>query len=369
MAFVYHIHLPQHTGCFESGYIGFTSNTVEHRWKEHKALAVTEKSRNYPIYNAIRKYGDKLVVTTLHEGSNEYCLDMENRLRPKPNTGWNISCGGGAPMLGMRHAEGTFDNAFPPERRKKMSDFHKAQPTWLHGSSNKAVWASADKVYECFKAHEDIGANLLGKAFNLGTKELEAMRNKFLKGWVPAEDKAWQEWSSKQVEKLVDGWAIGDDLVERSKPELTEELLKARGIGGRTRVWTDEAKENLRKINLGRKHTPETLKKMSEVLTGIRRSDEQKAVIRLRLKERPWTNATAIHDNWAQANYIRVSLSSGVTVADLLREFGFERRSGALKKIVLKIKAGWNPNEDETYLTWLEEYKQKEAVNAQTQPA
>lgn len=345
----------------EQGYVGFTSGSVDRRWREHKSAAKAEQVLNYPVYNAMRKYGDALVVATLLEGPDEYCLEMENKLRPVPNIGWNISCGGGAPMLGKRHAAGAFDNAFPPERRKKQSEFAKSVPTWLHGSSDKVIWASADRIYECFVAHEGIGANLLGRAFNLGSQELEAMRNKFLKGWVPSNDEAWRLWSANQDNKLTGGWTTGDALVERSKPELTEDLLKARGIGGRTRVWTDEVKERLRQINLGRKHTPETIDKMRAISTGARRTEEQKAAISQRLKERPWTNATAIHSNWAQADYIKGSLSQGRTVADLLREFNLDRRSGALKKIVDKLKAGWNPSEDTAYLEWFAEYnKQKE---------
>jgi hypothetical protein len=356
LAFVYHIHLPEYSGCVDRGYIGFTSNTVDHRFREHKGIATTEKCPNYPVYNALRKYGDRVVVTTLIEGSNEYCLDMERRLRPTPNMGWNIACGGGAPMLGLRHAEGAFDNAFPPERRKKQSDFAKSVPTWLHGSSDKVIWASADRVYDCFKAHEPIGANLLGQALGLGIKQAEAIRNKFLKGWVPTEDSEWVNWSGQQESKLQGGWRAGDALVERAKPELTDELRVARGLGGKNRVWTEEAKESLRRLNIGRKHRPETLLKMSESRKGVPKTDEDKAAISLRLRENPWTNATALHENWARSMYILESLTSGKTVADLLREFGIPRRSGALCKIVKKIKSGWIPATDERYQLWLTEY-------------
>ena len=91
MAFVYWIHLPYHTDMLSEGYIGFTSKTVMGRYAQHKSDA-----KRYPhitLYKAFCKYGDDLLVTTLVEGSDEYCLDVENRLRPWNKIGWNIKLG------------------------------------------------------------------------------------------------------------------------------------------------------------------------------------------------------------------------------------------------------------------------------------
>jgi len=95
MAFVYWIHLPEHTDLTSQGYIGFTSKTVEERFKKHSQDSLSTNFRSYTIHNAIRKYGvDNLKVTTLLEGSDEYCLFIESRLRPSENIGWNQAAGG-----------------------------------------------------------------------------------------------------------------------------------------------------------------------------------------------------------------------------------------------------------------------------------
>lgn len=107
MAFVYWIHLPEHTDITSEGYVGFTSRTVENRLKHHKTDSNRDKCKNLPIYNAMRKYGDLLIVDTLVEGSTEYCLMIENKLRPKPKTGWNINIGGGRGSLGVKRSEET----------------------------------------------------------------------------------------------------------------------------------------------------------------------------------------------------------------------------------------------------------------------
>lgn len=105
MAFVYWVHTSEMTDMWDQGYIGYTGNTVKDRFRSHKKMALSKGV--YPIHNAIRKYGNNLIVTTVLEGSPEYCLSAEKALRPLPNTGWNIAIGGDAPMMGKKHSEET----------------------------------------------------------------------------------------------------------------------------------------------------------------------------------------------------------------------------------------------------------------------
>lgn len=366
MAFVYHVHLPEDKGNFDKGYIGFTSATVEERWKAH-LYAAKSGNRRYPIYNAMRKYGDALVVTTLVEGSDEYCLNLEYRLRPTPNMGWNISCGGGAPMLGISHSQETIAKMrdMSPERRKAISDRMKALEVWEHGSADKLLWSNADQVYVCFCAHEDIGPVLLARAYNLTNKQLEKMHTMFKNGWIPNQDDLWLEWKSQQPAQELKGWKVGDALLSKNKPELTNELRKAMGKGGLSRVWSEEAREKLRVWNTGRKMSKEAVEKMRQSRIGTKYTEEQVLALKKRLKEMPWTNARAIHENWSKAFEISSMFAEGKTMADILRDFNLPRKSGTLQAIFNKLKSGWIPSQDPAYMTWLEAYQNnKEISNA-----
>lgn len=109
------------------GYIGFTSKTVEKRMASHYKAVNRKDQEHYTFYRALKKYSDKLVVTTLVEGSDEYCLEIERKLRPEPDIAWNISCGGGAPMLGRKHSEEGKQRIAEGGKGRVMSDFNKQQ--------------------------------------------------------------------------------------------------------------------------------------------------------------------------------------------------------------------------------------------------
>ncbi len=363
MAFVYWLHIDSHSDITKEGYIGFSSRSVEKRYKEHKALTLTDSCPNYPVYNAIKKYGDDVRVTTLLEASDEYCLDIEQKLRPEPNIGWNVSCGGTAPMLGKRHSPETCERLrivhSCPTRRKASSERMKAIPIWEHGSADISIWSNADSVYDCYAAHTDgIGPVLLARAFNLPHKALEAMLKHLRKGWIPQEDSIWVAWKKANPRSQLVGWLPGDALIEPATPVLTDAIRASRGLGGKGRVWTDEMREHLRALNVGKKHTDESRQKMSAALKGCKFDEDRKESIRQRLASEPWTNATAVKENWLKAEYIKSLLDSGLTHAAVLRKFNLDRKSGTLVKIVNKIKAGWNPLTDPAWLAFSAAHKE-----------
>jgi hypothetical protein len=48
--------------------------------------------------NAVKKYGwDNLVKQVVLIANNDYCLDIEKKLRPTDFIGWNATLGGGMP--------------------------------------------------------------------------------------------------------------------------------------------------------------------------------------------------------------------------------------------------------------------------------
>ena len=91
-ASVYWIHHPEHKNMFSDGYIGVSSN-FEKRWDYHK-----KHGQNNHLRNAINKYGwDNLVKKQIIIAKMDYCLEIEQKLRPNDKIGWNIVAGGGKP--------------------------------------------------------------------------------------------------------------------------------------------------------------------------------------------------------------------------------------------------------------------------------
>lgn len=105
--FVYWIHLPEQTNVVVEGYVGIAMN-FEQRMSAHKSCAKTGKEQT--LYKAIRKYGWENLVKEIILISNEnYCLEIEKKLRPTPRIGWNIAIGGGeitgAHLKGVKQSE------------------------------------------------------------------------------------------------------------------------------------------------------------------------------------------------------------------------------------------------------------------------
>lgn len=121
MAFVYWVHLPEHTDMFSQGYIGFTSKSLEKRWSGH--LSDSQRFPHVIFYKALKKYGEHLIKEVILEGSDEYCLAVEYKLRPKEKIGWNTLAGGERGSLGVKRSK---------ESCKKQSDSLKGEnhPNW-----------------------------------------------------------------------------------------------------------------------------------------------------------------------------------------------------------------------------------------------
>ncbi len=104
--FVYWIHLPEQTNVAIEGYVGIAMN-FEQRMFSHKSCAKTGKEQT--LYKAIRKYGwDNLVKEIVLISNEDYCLEIERKLRPMPRIGWNIAIGGessGSHLKGVKQSE------------------------------------------------------------------------------------------------------------------------------------------------------------------------------------------------------------------------------------------------------------------------
>lgn len=191
MTAVYWIAHKDHTDIFSQGYIG-VSNNVEKRWDYHK-----KKGENNHIRNAINKYGwDNLVKKVVLIGEEDYCLEIENKLRPADKIGWNLVCGGGKPpsALGKKFIRS-------PEWIEKLRLANLGRPSW-----NKGKKLTDEQKVSQFKLAEymkDKPHGMLGKS--LSPESIEKMRQKKVgkKQTAEAIEKRRQKMMGHQYTKIA----------------------------------------------------------------------------------------------------------------------------------------------------------------------
>ena len=159
---VYWIHHPTHTDMFSQGYVGVSVN-AERRWEEH-----LKKSDNRHLKSAINKYGwDTLVKKQILISDKQYCLDIEKKIRPTDDIGWNLVAGGGFPPIryGNKDRLGSISwsrgKKLSDEHRKNLSTAHIGKVAWNKGKTGlQTAWnkgvpmayrdnAQFNKVYVC----------------------------------------------------------------------------------------------------------------------------------------------------------------------------------------------------------------------------
>ena len=79
MAFVYWLHTAEQTDFFTEGYVGAASDIVA-RLRSHK--------------HRFKKIWNEIKVDLLVEASIDYCYQLESKIRPSRNIGWNVAAGG-----------------------------------------------------------------------------------------------------------------------------------------------------------------------------------------------------------------------------------------------------------------------------------
>ena len=98
-------------------YVGFTTKTIEKRWKQHQRDAVNPKRRRGRLQNAIQAHGiNSFTIETLYESEDvEYSKLMEihyiwlyQTFAGRDKGGYNLTLGGDAMLLpkGSHHRKG-----------------------------------------------------------------------------------------------------------------------------------------------------------------------------------------------------------------------------------------------------------------------
>ena len=107
---LYWIRHKDHIDMFSQGYVGVSKNT-EARWFRHSRY-----SDNQHLKAAIKKYGwDNLIKEVVLIGEETYCYDLETKIRPTKQIGWNIAEGGMKPPVSQHRG----DNYVSPLKGKK----------------------------------------------------------------------------------------------------------------------------------------------------------------------------------------------------------------------------------------------------------
>jgi len=200
---LYWIRHKDHTDIFSQGYVG-VSNNVKKRWSDH-----AWKAQNTHLANAINKYGwDNLVKEVVLIADDGYCLDIESKLRPTNNIGWNITFGGGMPPS----TKGKILGPMSEETKAKVSAAKKGRK---HKPEIEAL----------------VTQNLL----------VHGIATRFTKGFIP--------WNKGGTMPLHVAEAVRKANLGRKHTEEHNAKISKANIG---RKMSDYTKEQLRIANAGR---------------------------------------------------------------------------------------------------------------------
>lgn len=124
---IYWIRAKDHSDIMSEGYIG-VSKDANKRWKYgHFWSHKNSRHDNPRLSNAIAKHGwDNLVKEILVMGSEDYCYEIEKKLRPTEEIGWNLAVGGGKPPVSKFRGD---DYVSP------LKGIHRPTP-WMIGNSH-----------------------------------------------------------------------------------------------------------------------------------------------------------------------------------------------------------------------------------------
>jgi group I intron endonuclease len=205
---VYWVRQAEHTDIFSQGYVGITNNFTK-RMEGHK-----NRPQNGHFRNVINKYGwDNLVKEVVVIAEEDYCLDVETKLRPEKGIGWNIAIGGGKPPVTRWNLGKTMSD----ETKAKVSASRKGITSW-----NKGVPLSDE-------TKEKLKVSLKGrKTWNKGLETSDEVKEK------------------QRQAKLG---TIGNRKGKKNSPEHREKIKATKALN--PRIWTEEERKQISLRNTG----------------------------------------------------------------------------------------------------------------------
>lgn len=221
MAFVYWITNDLNANIKTAGYVGITSKTVVQRLKSHKNnyKRFCKSSPNtgcIKLYKEVKLLGgwSNVFIKTICESTLAYCQELEQRLRPIPNIGWNIRIGGDTPLMqGRKLSEESKLKLVEVRKKWVMSEASRQNLSlarqgagnprygvhpWLckpFTDLSRHTWQNADRIYDVWLKCGGIGVRKVAPIFkDLNYWTIDTMIRKFKKGWIPIEDVDWLKY-------------------------------------------------------------------------------------------------------------------------------------------------------------------------------
>jgi hypothetical protein len=189
----------------------------------------------------MKKYKDDIVIVTLLEGPEDYCANIEQKLRPAIKIGWNIHVGGNKGFKGDTHSDEAKHKISVAGKGRKFSDEHKKkigeanrsrvvsdatralqsdrrkglprgekaqeahrktlkESPWRNATANHFVWSMAGNFFEEYLGNLKLSAKGLAKVFELKETQVTTILEKFRGGWKPYEDSLWMDFKTKYEE-------------------------------------------------------------------------------------------------------------------------------------------------------------------------
>jgi hypothetical protein len=147
---VYWIRAPHHSDFMTEGYIGVARN-AQKRWEYGHLWSQKNNRHDNPKFaNAVAKHGwSNLIKEILAIAPEDYCYDLEFKIRPTEEIGWNLAIGGHkppvskfrgedyvSPLKGVARPTPWLVGSTPANKGKKASDESKAKMS-LAGKGRK----------------------------------------------------------------------------------------------------------------------------------------------------------------------------------------------------------------------------------------
>lgn len=213
MACVYWIRLPEHTDIFSQGYVGVTKKTLSKRYGQH--VQASKKNPNLThLSSAINKYSDRLIASVVLIAEEEYCYDVENKLRPDIKIGWNLCAGGRGTRKGMpvtcinkkkissSSKDNWANNEIFKDRMRNIAVESRIEESprsgfWRYGRGNiSTMIGDADIIYSEYIKDTTVYAKELLQKLGKDTSSnnihyVLTLFRKFSGGWIPLEDILW----------------------------------------------------------------------------------------------------------------------------------------------------------------------------------
>jgi predicted GIY-YIG superfamily endonuclease len=232
--YLYWIKHKSHTDFLTEGYIGITYD-FEKRMLKHKANI---KSHKMKVYSFLRQFNkEDLEFKVLVIGSEKYCRDLEYKIRPLPDIGWNSAQGGGKkkPLeleeklrssLSNFQSSGRVNKTIPSFEEYEASNSDQIQKLksetdslpigpfiqrkqsiakqlaflengpWSNNIKHD-LWLSADKVFEVWRSNDFCGSRRLSKLLGYENRSatIKTMIKHFDLGWNPLKDIRWTDYA------------------------------------------------------------------------------------------------------------------------------------------------------------------------------